>query len=229
MRKLLWQPTKKQIESTRLWAFMQYAAKETGIGFVNYKSIYDWSVRCPETFWDLLWKFLEVKTSKPYDKVVDDLKKFPGAKWFVGAKLNYAENMLKYADTDKPALIFRGENTTRKVITYRELESQVKRLATALRNQGLKAGDAVAAYMPNLPETIIAMLAASAIGAVWCSCATDIGPQAAIDRLNPENMFESINKDMNGTVMPGWEPERMAKVKELFELYKDVDNEKLFL
>ena len=164
MRKLLWQPTKKQIESTRLWAFMQYAAKETGIGFVNYKSIYDWSVKEPEKFWDLLWKFLEVKTSKPYDKVVDDLKKFPGAKWFVGAKLNYAENMLKYADTDKPALIFRGENKTRRVISYRELENQVFRLATALRENGVKCGDSVAAYMPNIPETVIAMLAAAAIG-----------------------------------------------------------------
>ena len=183
MRKLLWQPTKKQIESTRLWAFMQYAAKETGIGFVNYKSIYDWSVKEPEKFWDLLWKFLEVKTSKPYDKVVDDLKKFPGAQWFVGAKLNYAENMLKFADTDKPALIFRGENQTRRVISYKELKDQVFRMATAMRKMGLKAGDSVAAYMPNIPETVIAMLATAAIGAIWCSCATDIGPQAAIDRL----------------------------------------------
>ena len=97
--------------------------------------------------------------------------------------LNYAENMLRFSDKKGSVLIFRGENQARRQYDYAELRSQVIRLAQALRREGVRPGDTVAGYLPNLPETVIAMLAASAVGAVWCSCATDIGPLAAIDRL----------------------------------------------
>ncbi len=136
--------------------------------------------------------FFDIKCSQPYNTPVDDLSMFPGAKWFPGAKLNYAENMLRYCGSDTAALIFRGENNVRTEISHRQLYWQVVSLAQALRKDGIKPGDTVAAYMPNMPQAIIAMLASAAIGAIWCSCATDIGPQAALDRLgqiNPSVLF----------------------------------------
>ncbi len=183
MRKLLWTPSEEFIKSTNMYDFMMYVNKEKGLNLSDYKSLYNWSVTEISDFWDLLWKYFDIVCSKPYTTPVDDIKKFPGAKWFVGAELNYAENMLRYADSDKTAIIFRGENSVRREISFRELKDEVIRMATSLRKEGVKVGDTVAGYIPNLPETIIAMLATTAIGATWCSCATDIGPGAAVDRL----------------------------------------------
>jgi acetoacetyl-CoA synthetase len=129
-----------------------------------------------------MWDFVEIKASKRYDKVVDDLKRYPGARWFPGARLNFAENLLRYRD-DRLAFIFKGETQKSAKMTYAELYRAVARLAKSLRDIGIAPGDRVAAYMPNLTETAIAMLATTSIGAVWSSCATDIGPQAALDRL----------------------------------------------
>jgi len=126
--------------------------------------------------------FAGIKASKRYDRVVEDLTQFPGTKWFPGAKLNFAENLLRYRD-DQLAFIFRGETQKSAKMTYAELYVTVSRLAKSLREIGVGPGDRVAGYMPNLMETAIAMLAATSIGAVWSSCATDIGPQAALDRL----------------------------------------------
>lgn len=183
MREELWRASAERREKSQMMAFMKQLKARHGLEFEDYRELHDWSIKEPELFWDELWKFFEIKTSRPYDKVVDDLHKFPGAEWFPGAMLNYTENMLRERKGDEPALIFRGEDSERRVISWSELRSQVFRIAEALRAEGLKAGDTVAAYMPNLPETIIAMLAAAAVGVVWCSCATDIGPQAATDRL----------------------------------------------
>lgn len=184
MQKLLWTPSEKYVKESNMYAFMQYVNEKQGLKLCDYKDLYSWSVNNAEVFWGLLFKYLDVITSEDYTAVVDDLHKFPGARWFVGAKLNYAENMLRYSkDNDNAALILRGENSCRRVITHREMYQTVLKIAQALRNEGVKPGDTVAAYMPNLPETIMAMLAATAIGAVWCSCATDVGSQAAIDRL----------------------------------------------
>jgi acetoacetyl-CoA synthetase len=129
-----------------------------------------------------MWEFADIKASRPYDRVVDDLKVFPGTKWFPGARLNFAENLLRYRD-DRLAFIFKGETQKSTRMTYAELYTSVARLAKSLRDIGVQPGDRIAAYMPNLIETAIAMLATTSIGAVWSSCATDIGPQAALDRL----------------------------------------------
>ncbi|MGC8811888.1 MAG: acetoacetate--CoA ligase, partial [bacterium] len=133
-------------------------------------------------FWARMWDFAGIKASRGYNQVVDDVKKMPGAKWFAGAYLNFAENLLRYRD-DHLAFIFKGETQKYRQMSYRELYFTVARLAKSLREIGVKPGDRVVAYMPNLMETAIAMLAATSIGAVWSSCATDIGSQAALDRL----------------------------------------------
>lgn len=183
MRKLLWKPTEEYIKTTNMYSFMNYVNKKFNLNFNDYSTLYKWSVDYPANFWDTLWKYLDIKCSKPYDAPVDDISKFPGAQWFTGSKLNYAENMLKFSSNSSPAIIFRGENQIREEFSHKMLYEQVVKLAQALRDDGIKPGDTIAAYMPNIPNTIIAMLASAAVGAIWCSCATDIGPNAALDRL----------------------------------------------
>ena len=183
MRKLLWQPSQAQMEGSRMYAFMQEVNRRYALNIRDYRALQLWSVEHLEDFWATCWDFLDIIVSKPYEKIVDDVRKLPGADWFPGAVLNYAENMLRYCHGTQPALIFRGENQVRREYSADEVYSQVVRMATAFRREGIEPGDTIAAYMPNLPETGIAMLAAASIGAIWCSCATDIGPQAATDRL----------------------------------------------
>lgn len=182
-RELLWQPNAERREASQMMAFVRQLKVNQGIDFDDYRKFWKWSVENPETFWGELWSFYDIIASKPYIKVVDDLKKFPGADWFPGARLNYAENMLRDRDDDALALIFRGETSERRTWTWHALRQDVYKMATAMREMGLRPNDAVAAFMPNMAETVIAMLAAASIGAVWSSCATDIGAQAATDRL----------------------------------------------
>ncbi|KUG04938.1 acetoacetyl-coa synthetase [hydrocarbon metagenome] len=183
MRHLLWKPSEAYIQSTKIYEFLCHVNQKYALALKDYPSLYAWSVEHISEFWDTLWNFFDIIVSKPYTTPVKDLDKLPGAVWFPGAKLNYAENMLRYSGLEGPALIFRGENETRSELSYKELYDNVVCLATAFRSDGVKPGDTIAAYMPNMPETVIGMLAAAAVGAIWCSCATDIGYAAAIDRL----------------------------------------------
>ncbi len=182
MKEALWKPSEDQIKNANMTRFIEFVNRKHGKGFKNYDDLYQWSVDFIPDFWAAIWDFCEVKASKKYDQVVDDLKKFPGAKWFPGARLNFAENLLRYRD-DRLAFIFKGETQKSAKMTYKELYTTVARLAKSLREIGIRPGDRVAGYMPNMMETAIGMLAAASVGAVWSSCATDIGSQAALDRL----------------------------------------------
>ena len=194
MKVPLWKPTEERIKNANMTRFIGYVNQKYGKAFKGYKDLYQWSIDCIPEFWAALWEFAGIKASKGYDHVVDDLTQFPGAKWFPGARLNFAENLLRYRD-DQVAFIFRGESQKSARMTYRELYSAVARVAKSLREIGVGPGDRVAGYMPNLIETAIAMLAATSLGAVWSSCATDIGSLAALDRLGqiePKVLF-SVN------------------------------------
>jgi acetoacetyl-CoA synthetase len=182
MKTPLWNPSAEQIHQANLTRFLKYVNGKHGKDFQTYFHIYQWSVENIPDFWARLWEFADLKASRGYDQVVDDARKMPGAKWFSGAHLNFAENLLRFRDA-RQAFIFRGEAHKRLTMTYAELYTTVARLARSLRDLGLKPGDRVAAYMPNMMETAIAMLASTSIGATWSSCATDIGSQAALDRL----------------------------------------------
>lgn len=171
--------------------FIGFVNKKFGLNLESYDELYDWSIEKIPDFWAAMWEFGGIIASRGYDEVVDDLNKFPGAKWFGGARLNFAENLLKYRD-DHTAFIFRGETQKSARMTYQELFYSVARLAKSLRQMGVRPGDRVVAYMPNLMETAIAMLAATAVGAIWSSCATDLGPQAVLDRfgqIEPRVLF----------------------------------------
>ena len=182
MKTPLWIPSEDKIKDANLTRFLEYVNKKNGRHLRTYPELYQWSIEAVPDFWARLWEFAEIKASRGYDQVVDDVRKMPGAKWFPGARLNFAENLLRHRD-HRPAFIFRGETQKKTQMTYAELYAAVARLAQALRDLGLKPGDRVAGYMPNMMETAIAMLAATSLGAVWASCATDIGSQAALDRL----------------------------------------------
>ncbi len=182
MKKPLWVPSEERKKQANITRFMEMVNERYGLEITGYSQLYNWSIENIPDFWACMWDFAGIKASRGYDRVVDDLAKFPGAKWFPGARLNFAENLLRYRD-DRLAFIFRGETQKTARMTYARLYETVGSLANALRELGVRPGDRVAAYMPNLIETAVAMLAATSIGAVWASCATDIGPQAALDRL----------------------------------------------
>ena len=191
MGELLWEPSEERKSKANMTRFIDLVAKRYGQDFHSYNELYDWSINNISDFWASVWDFVEIKASKGYEVVVDDVSKMPGAKWFIGARLNFAENLLRYRD-DHTAFIFKGETQKSARMSYAELYDSVARLAKSLREIGVAPGDRVAAYMPNMMETAIAMLAATSIGAVWASCATDIGPGAAVDRfgqIEPKVLF----------------------------------------
>jgi acetoacetyl-CoA synthetase len=190
-RKKLWEPSEEWIKNANITQFIEFVNKEYGQSIKGGKDLYKFSVEKIEDFWEAMWKFSDIIASKPYDKVVEDLSVFPGTKWFPGARLNFAENLLKYKD-DQLAFIFQGETKVTKQMTYNELHKIVARLAKSLKESGVKVGDRVVSYMPNLVETPVAMLAAAAIGATWASCGAELQPSAVIDRfgqIEPKILF----------------------------------------
>jgi acetoacetyl-CoA synthetase len=182
MKTPLWTPSEGRREDANITRFIKVLNSRHSLNLGSYPELYQWSVENIPDFWAAVWDFAEIKSSKPYDQVVEDLTKFPGTTWFPGARLNFAENLLRYRD-EQPAFIFKGETQLSKQITYAELYDAVARLAQSLREEGVAVGDRVVGYLPNLIETAVAMLAATSLGATWSSCATDIGPAAAIERL----------------------------------------------
>jgi acetoacetyl-CoA synthetase len=162
--------------------FIDQVNERYGLDISSYAQLYRWSIENIPDFWAAMWDFAEIKASRGYAEVVDDLSNFPGARWFSGARLNFAENLLRHRD-DRLAFVFQGETRKSATLTYAQLYDQVARLAQSLHELGIAPGDRVVAYMPNLIETAVAMLAAANVGATWASCATDIGPQSALDRL----------------------------------------------
>ena len=191
MRQPLWIPSEERRATSNITRFIDYLNHTHGLHTSSYSELYQWSIDEIDDFWAVMWEFAGIKASRSYDVVLQDIHRFPGASWFPGARLNFAENLLRYRD-DHLALIFRGEDRKQSRMTYAELYDIVSRLARSLRGLGVMAGDRVVGYMPNLPETVIAMLATTSIGAIWSSCATDIGPSAALERLGqiePKVMF----------------------------------------
>jgi acetoacetyl-CoA synthetase len=182
MRSPLWIPSEERRKRANIMRFIEQVNAWYGLDISSYADLYRWSVENIPDFWAAIWDFAGIRYSQRYDQVVDDITKFPGVKWFPGARLNFAENLLRYRD-DRLAFIFKGETQKSRRMTYAELYDSVARLAHSLKESGVGEGDRVVGYMPNLIETAVAMLAATSLGATWSSCATDIGPHAAIERL----------------------------------------------
>ncbi len=202
----LWQPGAERIASANLTAFAARADLPA-----DYAAIHRWSVEHAADFWSQLWDFAEVRGQKGARILVDG-ERMPGAHWFPEARLNYAENLLRRRD-DGTALVFRGEEKVTRRMTYGELYLRVARLAAAMQAEGIAAGDVVAAYMPNLPETLIALLAASSLGAIFTSASPDFGVQGVLDRfgqVQPKLLFVADGYFYNGKQI-----DTLAKVREI--------------
>ena len=202
MRQPLWTPSQQRVKESNVTAFIAFVNKRYGLQLESYQQLHKWSVDLIPDFWSAMWEFAGIKLSQPYTQVVDDLNKFPGAKWFPGAKLNFAENLLKRND-DHLAFVFRGETQRTAKMTYNELHAQVAGVARWLRTMGLRPGDRVCGYLPNLMETVVAMLASTSVGATWASCGAELGPAAVLDRLGqiePSFMFTSDGYFYGGKV-----------------------------
>ena len=200
MNNPVWTPSQKQIDRSQMTKFIKYVNLSHHLSLKNYDDLYSWSIQDIPSFWESVWKFCEVKYSTPYSEIVDDTSKMPGAKWFTGSQLNYAENLLRFKDS-KPAIIFKGENQNPSILTYHDLNEEVKKVAYALRNMGIVKGDRVAGFIPNMPEAVIAMLATASIGAIWSSSSPDFGIKGVLDRfaqIEPKVLFAADGYFYNG-------------------------------
>jgi acetoacetyl-CoA synthetase len=177
----LWAPTQDQVDAAPITAFMKAAAAGTGKTFSSYADLHRWSVDDREAFWSLVWDFCGVVGEKG-ERVLVDGEKMPGAAFFPDAKLNYAENLLKKTGSGD-AIVFRGEDKVERRLSWNELHALISRLQQLFLSLGVKKGDRIAAMMPNMPETVAAMLATASIGAVWSSCSPDFGEQGVLDRF----------------------------------------------
>ncbi len=198
----IWSPSEERIERANLLRFMRFVREELGDnGDLNrHAALYDFSIRQPERFWTLVWDFCGIKASGERTPVLVDADKMPGARWFPNVRLNFAQNLLRF-DDERVALLFRGEDGSSVRISYAELRRRVAALAAALKASGVGIGDRVAGFMPNVPDTVIAMLASASLGAVWSSCSPDFGVNGVIDRfgqIQPKVLFTAGSYQYGG-------------------------------
>ncbi len=197
---VLWRPSKQRIEQANIVRFMRML-RETGTAAAeDYDALYRWSIEYPDRFWASIWDFCEIIARTRGGPVVENLESFEKVRWFPAARLNFAENLLKTRG-DRAALEFYAENGSHRVLSFDAMRERVFRLSRALQEFGIVPGDRIAAYLPNLPETMIAMLAATSIGAVWSSCSPDFGVEALVDRfgqIRPRILFAADRYFYNG-------------------------------
>ena len=187
----MWTPSRERVANARVTAFTRWLAQERGRSFASYQELWRWSVDDLEGFWQAIWDYFEVQSSAPHTRVLAD-RHMPGAQWFPGARLNYAQHALRHERPDATALLYLDERTPLAALSWEELGAKVRILATQLRKLNVQPGDRVVACMPNIPQTVIAMLATTSIGAIWSSCGPDFGTRGVLDRftqLAPKVMF----------------------------------------
>jgi acetoacetyl-CoA synthetase len=179
---VLWSPPEDAVQRTQMGAFLRHVRQSQGVAAADYDDLWRWSVDDLEGFWAAIWDHFDLRADTPYQTVLAD-RSMPGARWFPGATINYARHALR-RDGDRVAVI--AESDTRgdtRHLTYSELRARVAGLAAGLRRLGVRRGDRVAAYLPNIPEAVVGLLATASIGAVWSSCAPEFGTQSVVDRL----------------------------------------------
>lgn len=188
---LLWTPSASWIADTNLTAFVAWLERERGKKFADYAALWQWSVSDLEAFWRAIWDYFDVRSSSLPRRVLES-RAMPGAQWFPGARLNYAAHVLRHERPGSDAVLFLSETTSLTGMPWETFAGQVRILATRLRALGIKPGDRVVAYMPNIPQAMIAMLATTAVGAIWAICSPDFGSEGTLDRLqqlSPKLLF----------------------------------------
>jgi len=198
--KILWKPDPEKMKQSQMYKFMHLMADKYHLSKTDYPNFHQWSVEHPADFWGEFWNYTNIIHAKYFDSVVDDAKRMPAAKWFDGARLNFAENLLQHRG-DKTAIIFRGEFGEDRKSSRDDLFLEVERIVGGLKALGVVKGDRIAGFMPNIPETIIAMLAATSIGAIWSSSSPDFGIKGVLDRfsqIEPKVVFSADGYFYNG-------------------------------
>ena len=182
INKPLWQPNDVQAATSNMARFMREASHRWGIDIRDYDALHRWSVDYREEFWTTVWDICGVRAATRGKVTLRNGDAMPGAEWFPEARLNFAENLLR-AEGSEAAIIFWGEDRVKRTLSHNDLRNQVAQLQQALRAAGVDVGDRVAGFLPNLPETVIAMLATTSLGAVWSSCSPDFAVQGVLDRF----------------------------------------------
>ncbi|GAB2801721.1 acetoacetate--CoA ligase [Halomonas shantousis] len=181
---VLWTPSPERIAESRLHDYMQWLERHHGLHFEDYEALWAWSVEHLEAFWESLWRYFDIRHSAPYERVLDQ-RIMPGARWFEGARLNLAEQLFRFPreDGERPAILSRSELRPLQTLSWRELHEQVAAATQGLRELGVGPGDRVVAYLPNVPETVVAFFACASLGAIWSSCSPDMGHRSVLDRF----------------------------------------------
>ncbi|MFA7680111.1 MAG: AMP-binding protein, partial [Pigmentiphaga sp.] len=178
----LWRPSAQQASATCLASFMTWLRQERELSFDDYDALWRWSVNDLDAFWRAIWDYFDIQADGSPEPVLAS-RSMPGARWFPAARLNYAEHVFRQRTPERPALLARGEGNELRQVSWEELEHAVGALAATLKALGVQAGDRVASFMPNVPETVIAFLACASIGAVWSSCSPEMGASVVLDRF----------------------------------------------
>jgi acetoacetyl-CoA synthetase len=208
----IWRPSPARVADSNLTRFTVCLNARKGLGLDGYEEVYDWSVSHPEDFWTELARFADVRAQWGAGPVLENRARMPGARFFPNARLNFAENLLRHQAT-QAAIVFVNERGMRRQISHRELHQEVARVAAGLRAAGVGEGDRVAGFLPNLPETAIAMLAAASLGATWSSCSPDFGVHGVLDRFGqiaPKALFTADGYFYAGKTLDSLAP--MAEV-----------------
>jgi acetoacetyl-CoA synthetase len=211
---LLWMPPDDVKRAANITTYMKWLAQERELDFGNYKELWSWSVTNIEEFWQTIWDYFEVYASHhPSSTLVE--RTMPGARWFEGARLNYAEQFFGRMQNERPAILFKAEDGPVVEVSWQELEAKTRALALALRAMGVVRGDRVVAYLPNIPETIVALFAVASLGAIWSSCSPDFGSRSVLDRfqqIEPKVLLAVDGYHYNGRAF-----DRLQVVAELQE------------
>ncbi|MGB3635682.1 MAG: AMP-binding protein, partial [Rubrobacteraceae bacterium] len=179
---LLWEPSEEFKANSNIAFYMRWLEENKGVSFGGYEELWEWSVTELEEFWASIWEYFDVQYSKPYTEVLGS-RQMPGAEWFPGAELNYAEHVFRNLRPDEPAIMHQSEVRELGTVSWQELYDQVSALAAGLKSLGVERGDRVVAYVPNTPEALIAFLATASLGATWSSCSPDFGAESVVDRF----------------------------------------------
>lgn len=177
-----WRPSPEAIDAARVTEFARWLARERSLTFGDYDALWQWSVGELDAFWSAIWDWAEIRAAAPRGRALTDAG-MPGARWFPGTKLNYVDQVFRHATAAQPAIVFRNEAGAQVETSWAEMEREVAALGASLREMGVRPGDRVAAFLPNLPQTIVAFLAVASVGAIWSVCAPDMGQLAVLDRL----------------------------------------------
>ena len=221
----LWEPDQQQINEAAITKFRKWLENEKELSLPDTDTLWEWSTTEVESFWESVWEYTGVLSHNSYSTVLSS-HEMPGAKWFEGATLNYTENVFRHSRPDQPALIFKSETVDTTEVSWKELEEKTAMVANYLKAVGVKKGDRVAAYMPNVPETVIAFLACASIGAIWSVCSPDFGKESVLERfkqIEPTFLFAVDGYSYNGKLIS-----RTESVREIQEALPSLKQTALF-